>query len=63
MIIDGAPVKGGIADSHGDHRIAMACAVAALGASGPVTIENAGSVDKSYHEFYRDMVKLGVDIR
>lgn len=63
MIIRKSEVTGGITDSHGDHRIAMACAVAALGASGPVTIDHAESVDKSYHEFYRDMATLGVDIR
>jgi len=63
MVITGSPVKGGEADSHGDHRIAMACAIAALGAAGPVTIEHAESVDKSYHEFFDDIRALGVDVR
>ncbi len=63
MTIDGSSVNGGTVDSHGDHRIAMACAIAALRADGPVMIEHAESVDKSYNEFYRDISALGVDVR
>ncbi len=53
MIIEGkGSVKGGTVDSHNDHRIAMACAVAALGAEGPITIKHAEAVNKSYPGFY-----------
>jgi 3-phosphoshikimate 1-carboxyvinyltransferase len=39
--------------SFGDHRIAMACAVAALVASGPSTIDGAGeAVAVSLPEFW-----------
>jgi 3-phosphoshikimate 1-carboxyvinyltransferase len=48
--------------SHGDHRIAMAAAVAALRANGPVTINHAEAVNKSYPGFFRDMQKLGSSI-
>ncbi len=39
-------------DSFGDHRIAMAFAVAALSADGPCVIRNAGAASVSYPEFY-----------
>jgi 3-phosphoshikimate 1-carboxyvinyltransferase len=39
-------------DSHGDHRIAMAFAVAALAADGTCEIENAESASVSFPEFY-----------
>lgn len=46
---------------HGDHRIAMACAVAALRASGETVIRNAECINKSYPNFIRDMNLLGAD--
>ena len=39
-------------DSYGDHRIAMAFAVAALKASGPSILHNAEAADVSFPEFY-----------
>jgi 3-phosphoshikimate 1-carboxyvinyltransferase len=39
-------------DSYGDHRIAMAFAVAALAADGPCEIRDAGAASVSYPEFY-----------
>jgi 3-phosphoshikimate 1-carboxyvinyltransferase len=39
-------------DSHGDHRIAMAFAVAALAADGPSTIRDAGAAAVSYPAFF-----------
>jgi 3-phosphoshikimate 1-carboxyvinyltransferase len=39
-------------DSRGDHRIAMAFAVAALAADGPCTIEGAESAAVSFPEFF-----------
>ena len=49
--------------SHHDHRIAMACAVAALKAEGEMEIEEAQSVKKSYPDFYTDLQTLGVVIK
>lgn len=46
------PLRGAEVDSFGDHRVAMACAVAALGAAGEVRIHNAGVVDISYPGFF-----------
>lgn len=46
-------------DSHGDHRIAMAAAIASTVADGPVTILNADCVAKSYPSFWTEFSKLG----
>jgi 3-phosphoshikimate 1-carboxyvinyltransferase len=63
MIIHGGKtVRGTKLHSHHDHRIAMACAVAALKAEGETTIEEADAVKKSYPEFYEDLKKLGADV-
>lgn len=58
----GKGVKGATVHSRHDHRIAMACAVAALKAAGPVTIEDAEAIDKSYPDFYRDIQQLGASV-
>lgn len=55
MKIYGGKVKSGKVQSHGDHRIAMACAVAALAADGEVEIAGAEAVGKSYPEFFEDL--------
>jgi 3-phosphoshikimate 1-carboxyvinyltransferase len=59
MIIEGgSDVKGATIHSHHDHRIAMACAVAALKAKGNVTIEDADAINKSYPAFWEHLQKL-----
>jgi 3-phosphoshikimate 1-carboxyvinyltransferase len=64
MLIEGVEqLKGAITHSHHDHRIAMACAVAALRADGPVIIEEAEAINKSYPDFYDDIRALGADIQ
>ena len=59
MIIEEGKVRGGNVTSHNDHRIAMALAVAALGASGKVAIKDSHSVVKSYPVFFDDLRQLG----
>lgn len=59
-IVGGARPSGGSVSSAGDHRIAMALAVAALGASGPVTIDGWESVAVSYPRFQSDLTALGL---
>ena len=44
--------------SYGDHRIAMAAAVAATGATGPVTIRGADAAAVSWPSFYDDLEQL-----
>ncbi len=58
VIKGGGRLKGGNVHSHHDHRIAMACAVAALGASGNVNIDEAEAVNKSYPQFWKHLQKL-----
>jgi len=63
MIIHGGEVvKGADVHSHHDHRIAMACAVAALGANSETIIEEAYAVKKSYPDFYNDLKSLGATV-
>jgi len=58
---NGAP-QGATVHSRHDHRIAMACAVAALKAAGPVTIEEADAINKSYPDFYFHLQQLGAQV-
>jgi 3-phosphoshikimate 1-carboxyvinyltransferase len=51
-------LRGGDVDAHHDHRLAMAFAIAALGASGPTTIHDAGAAAVSYPEFFSVLESL-----
>ena len=63
MVIHGnKKLNGARTHSHHDHRIAMACAVAALKADGQTEIEEADAINKSYPDFYDDLKKLGADV-
>ena len=62
MKIVGGKPTGGNVESHNDHRIAMAMAVAAINASGKICINGSQCVDKSYSEFFNDLKALGVKI-
>ena len=62
MIVYGGTVKGADVHSNHDHRIAMACAVAALRATDETTIEEAQAVNKSYPDFYNDLKSLGAAV-
>ncbi len=64
MLVEGGNgVKGATVHSHHDHRIAMACAVAALGATGETIIEEADAINKSYPDFYEHLKQLGVMLK
>jgi len=63
MIVHGTgKVKGADVHSNHDHRIAMACSVAALKANSETIIEEAQAIKKSYPDFYEDLKKLGADV-
>jgi 3-phosphoshikimate 1-carboxyvinyltransferase len=62
IIMGPCELNGAVINPHNDHRIAMACAVAALGAKGDSTIMNAECVSKSYPNFFRDLSLLGASI-
>ncbi len=59
MLVHGGKIKGGIINSHNDHRIAMAGAIAGLNSENQVVIQNAECVAKSYPEFFQNYSKLG----
>jgi 3-phosphoshikimate 1-carboxyvinyltransferase len=55
LVIRGKPeLSGGTADSAGDHRIAMMCAVASVRCKGDVFVIGAECVKKSYPDFWSD---------
>jgi len=55
-------MHGATIDPHNDHRITMACAVAALGAVGKTEIRNSECVNKSYPKFFNDLRSLGANV-
>ena len=59
LTIHPSPLQGGIVDSHNDHRIAMAAAIAATVCAEPVTILSAEAVNKSYPKFWDEYRRLG----
>ena len=62
LIIEGGyRLHGSTIDPHNDHRIVMACAVAALGTEG-TTIQNAECVRKSYPQFFTHLKQLGANL-
>ena len=59
MYITGGSPQGARVESHDDHRIAMALAVASLGAAGSISIRDSQCVAKSYPGFFDDLRNLG----
>jgi 3-phosphoshikimate 1-carboxyvinyltransferase len=55
-------LHGALVNPHSDHRIVMACAVAAVGARGETLVQDAECVRKSYPRFFNDLRLLGVDV-
>ncbi len=62
MLITGGKVKSAVIDSHNDHRIAMAASVAALGASGKITVRDYQCIAKSYPAFFDDLKHTGARV-
>jgi 3-phosphoshikimate 1-carboxyvinyltransferase len=52
------PLHGTVVESQGDHRLAMAFAIAATRASGPVTVHNFSAAAVSYPEFYETFCRV-----
>ncbi len=63
IVHGGGKLKSTTVHSRHDHRIAMACAVAALKAEGDVMIEEAEAINKSFPDFYEHLKKLGAIIK
>jgi 3-phosphoshikimate 1-carboxyvinyltransferase len=65
LVIEGSGgrlLRGARIDPHGDHRIAMAFAVAGLVADDGVVIEDPGCVDVSFPGFFARLAGLGARI-
>jgi 3-phosphoshikimate 1-carboxyvinyltransferase len=63
ITVAGGRPRGGTVDSRGDHRIAMAFAVAGLAAGGPIRVRDCANVDTSFPEFPAAVRALGGAIR
>ena len=59
----GGTLQGGAVDSHGDHRIAMAFAMAALRAAGTVGIRDCANVNTSFPGFVELASQAGLSVR
>jgi 3-phosphoshikimate 1-carboxyvinyltransferase len=57
-VASGRRPTGGVADARGDHRMAMAFAIAALAADRPSTIDGADAVVISYPGFFDTLGRL-----
>ena len=62
LVKGGTGVKSAEVSSWHDHRIAMACAVAALKANAEVIINDAEAVNKSYPQFWEHVQKLNAGV-
>jgi 3-phosphoshikimate 1-carboxyvinyltransferase len=62
IIIEGGPMGGGVIDTYNDHRIAMSFAIAALRASGEITVRDCGHVATSFPGFDALAERLGLKI-
>jgi 3-phosphoshikimate 1-carboxyvinyltransferase len=60
---DGPAFAAGEVDSHGDHRIAMAFAVASLRATGPMRIRDVANVATSFPNFVDLARAVGLDLQ
>lgn len=62
LVVAGGGLRGGIVASGGDHRMAMALAVGALGAEEAVTIEGMEAADVSFPGFVGTLAELGARV-
>jgi 3-phosphoshikimate 1-carboxyvinyltransferase len=62
MIIEGGGIGAGRVDSHGDHRIAMSFAMAALRAAGPIEVSDCANVNTSFPDFVGLATRAGLSI-
>ncbi len=63
MIVHGGRLRGGRINSHGDHRIAMAFAMAALVADEPIVVDDCANVATSFPGFVDAARSLGLNIQ
>ena len=63
LLIKGGKLKGGTVGCAGDHRVAMALAIAGLVAASAVTVTGSECIDVSWPEFQETCKKAGVKIK
>jgi len=62
MVIEGGEISGGQVETHDDHRIAMSFTIAALRATGSITVNNCGHVATSFPGFVDLAKQVGISI-
>jgi 3-phosphoshikimate 1-carboxyvinyltransferase len=62
LVLAGGGLAGGGGSSGGDHRLAMALAIAGLRAGGPVTVEGMEAAEVSFPGFVETLVALGAEV-
>jgi 3-phosphoshikimate 1-carboxyvinyltransferase len=62
LLVRGGRPRTGLLKSHGDHRVAMAGAVAAVALEGETTVRGWQAVGISYPGFVEDLVALGGEV-
>jgi 3-phosphoshikimate 1-carboxyvinyltransferase len=63
FVVEGpTPLRGAVVDSHGDHRLAMALAVAGLVAKGETVVKNVECIQDSFPNFAELMQCVGAGI-
>jgi len=62
IVIQGGAIGGGSVDSHGDHRIAMSFAMAALRATGDISIDDCANVNTSFPGFVELAASVGLKV-
>ena len=62
IVIEGGALQGGVINSHGDHRIAMAFVVAGLQAKAAITIEDCANVATSFPSFVQLASAVGMRV-
>ena len=60
--VTGGAISGGRVDSHGDHRVAMAFAVAALVADGEIRVDDVANVATSFPGFESSAASVGFEL-
>lgn len=59
-VTGGQRLHGTVIDTYKDHRIVMAATIGALRANGQVDISHVEAVNKSYPDFFKELIKCGV---
>ena len=63
LTIMGSTLNGAFVESHQDHRVAMALAIAAMGAKGKTMIDGIDCIAKSYPNFVADLQLIGAKMQ